>query len=208
MLKINVSANVDDLKRSLSRMEREQVPFAASKALNETANDVAKAITVQMDQYLDNPTPFTKAAYISNRGTFKGKFANKRNLVAILIPGKVQAEYLRYQIAGGLRLPKQKAILVPARAAPKNQYGNITRATRKSLIAGKKDYFTVGTRENRTPGIYQRVGKESSRPMAFYVDSAKYKAIFPIDKISSGVVRSRFPKRLQEAIQKAIATAR
>ncbi len=208
MLKINVSADVSDLKRRLSYIEREQVPFAASKALNETANDVAKAITVQMDQYLENPTPFTKAAYISNRGTFKGKFANKRNLVAILIPGKVQAEYLRFQIAGGIRTPKQKAILVPTRFAPKNQYGNISRATRKAFIAGKKDYFSAGKRENRTPGVYQKVNKETAKPMAFYVDSAKYKAIFPIDKISSGVVRSRFPKRLQEAIQKAIATAR
>lgn len=208
MLKINVSADLADIKRNLSIMQRDQVPFAASMALNETATDVARAITAQMDQYLDNPTPFTKSAYVSNRGKFKGKFANKRTLVAILIPGKVQAEYLRYQIAGGLRVPKQKAILVPTRIAPKNQYGNITRANRKALVSGKRRFFSAGIRENRTPGVYESVNSETARPMAFYVDSAKYKPIFPIDKISSGVVRTRFPKRLQESIKKAMATAK
>ena len=208
MLRLNVSADVADLKRKLSYIEREQVPFAASMAINETGNDVARAITAQMDQYLENPTPFTKAAYITSKGRFKGKFANKRNLVAILIPGKVQAEYLRFQIAGGTRTPKQKAILVPTRAAPKNQYGNLTKSTRKALIAGKRDFFSAGAREKKTPGIYKKIGTEEIQPMAFYVDSATYRPIFPIDKISAGVVRNRFPKNLQEAIKKALSTAR
>jgi hypothetical protein len=44
--------------------------------------------------------------------------------------------------------------------------------------------------------------------MAFYVESAEYKAIFPIDKIAGGVVNNRFKLRFNQALKRALATAR
>jgi len=206
-MRISVESNLKDLSRQLSYIQREQVPFAASVALNNVAGDVANAITAQMPRYLDNPIPFTMKAYQSRPGTFKGVRSTKRKLYVDIIPGKVQAEYLKFQIEGGTRLPKQTAIFVPTRVSPKNKYGNVPKGTRRKIIAGEGQYFSAGQREEKTPGVYRRVG-DKVEPMAFYVQQADYKPIFPIDKIAEGVVRNRFGLRFDQALKKALASAR
>jgi hypothetical protein len=206
-MRLNVSADLDDLKRKLSRVERDQLPFATSMAINNVAVDVANAITKQMERYLDNPTPFTLKAYQSRLGTFKGKRATKKSLVAIIEPGQIQAEYLKFQIAGGVRTPKQSMILVPTKQSPLNRYGNLSRANRKRLVDGKGKFFSVGRKENRTPAIYRR-DPTGITPMAVYVQEATYKPILPIYKIANGVVSNQFPKRVREALRRAMATAR
>jgi len=206
-MRFSVKADLDNLKRNLTRLERDQVPFAASLAINNLASDVANAITAQMDRYLDNPTPFTEKAYQMRPGTFRGQRASKRDLVAVVEPAKIQGEYLKYQIVGGTRLPKQTAILVPTRKAPLNKYGNLPKGRRKAMISGEKGFFSAGKREDKTPGIYKSLRK-TIQPMAFYVDQATYKPIFPIDKIAGGVIRNRFARRFQEALKRALSTAR
>ena len=205
-MNLSIKADFTQLTRKLNRVQREQVPFAISLTLNALAQDAANAITVQMDRYLDRPTPFTKKAYVGGRG-FKGKRASKRNLEAILIPGEVQAEYLKFQIAGGTRLPDKTAILVPTRAAGLNKYGNISRANQKKIAKGEGKFFKAGIREGKTPGVYKRTAKKIE-PYAFYVDSATYKPIFPIEKIANGVVQNRLKKQFQKALAKALQTAR
>ena len=201
----------DDLKRlskQLTTVQKEQIPFAVSIAINNVTSDVANALTVQMSRYLDNPTPFTLKTYQSRFGTFKGIKATKRKLYADMVPGKVQAEYLKWQIEGGVRKPKQKAIIVPTKLAPLNKYGNISPGNRKKIIAGKGQFFSAGQKEGKTPGIYKRIGDGRIQPMALYVERAEYKAIFPVDKIVGGVVKNRFGLRFEQALKRALATAR
>jgi hypothetical protein len=176
-------------------------------AINDVAADVANAVTKQMDRYLDNPTPFTQKAYQSRFGTFKGQRATKRKLYADIIPGQIQAEYLKYHIDGGTRTPFQKKIFVPTDNAPKNKFGNIARGLRKKMITGGGNFFSAGKREKKSPGIYYRKG-DRLIPMAFYVQQAEYKPIFPIDKIAGGVVKNRFGLRFDQALKRALASAR
>ena len=205
-MNLSIQADFTQLTKNLTAMQRQQVPFAIAQTLNGLADDAAKAITVQMDRYLDRPTSFTKKAYVGGRG-FKGKRATKKTLEAILIPGDIQAKYLKFQIAGGTRLPDQKAILVPTKLAPKNKFGNLSRGNRKRMVAGGADFFSAGNREGKTPGIYKRVGNRI-QPFAFYVDDARYEASFPIEKIAGGVVRNNMPRRFRDALAKAMASAR
>ena len=205
-MNLSLQADFTKLTKHLNRVQREQVPFAIAQTLNALAEDTANAITVQMDRYLENPTPFTKKAYTGGRG-FKGKRATKSNFEAILIPGDIQAQYLKFQIAGGTRRPQQSKILVPTRFAPKNKYGNLSRANRKRAVAGGGKYFTAGDREGRTPGIYKKVGTKI-QPFAFYVDDANYDPIFPIDKIATGIVKNRLQKQFEKALARALQTAR
>jgi hypothetical protein len=207
-MRFSVQNDLDRLSRRLTNIQREQVPFAASMAINDVAADVANAVTRQMDRYLDNPTPFTQKAYQSRLGTFKGNRATKRKLYADIIPGQIQAEYLKFQVEGGIRTPKQTAIFVPTQLAPKNKYGNVSRGNRKKFIAGKGQYFSAGERQDKTPGVYKRRGDRNIEPMAFYVQQANYDPIFPIDKIAGGVVKNRFGLRFDQALKRALASAR
>jgi hypothetical protein len=90
-MRFSVQSDLDRLSKKLTHQQKEQIPFATSLALNETANDVSRAITAQMDRYLDNPTPFTKQAYIGKNGKFRGDRSNKKRLFVDIKPGKVQA---------------------------------------------------------------------------------------------------------------------
>ena len=79
---------------------------------------------------------------------------------------------------------------------------------RKRMVAGEGKFFSAGQREEKTPGVYKRTGKETIQPMAFYVEQANYEPIFPIDKIAGGVVKNRFGLRFDQALKRALATAR
>lgn len=204
-MRISVKADLRNLTKQLTYTQREQVPFAASLALNNVAQDVMGEITSQMPNVLENPTPFTLRAY---RMLPRQNRATKGNLTVLIEPAKIQKEYLRYQIEGGTRMPSKAKIFVPTQLAPKNRYGNVSRANRERFIQGKGKYFTAGVRERKTPGIYLRTSGDRIEPMAFYVDQARYKAIFPVQEIAKGVVRSKFGRRFDEALKRALATAR
>jgi hypothetical protein len=119
-MRISVEADFANLKARLNRLQRDQLPFAASMAINQVAADVADEITKQMPNILDRPTPFTLKAFQFKGGTFRGIRANKRNLSALINPAEIQKQYLRFQIEGGTRTPKQSKIFVPSDKAPKN----------------------------------------------------------------------------------------
>ena len=57
-MNLNITTNLDEVRRRLSGLEK-QVNFAASKALNDTAREVRKAIPAGLRRSLDRPTPFT-----------------------------------------------------------------------------------------------------------------------------------------------------
>jgi hypothetical protein len=212
-MRIEIKDNLKEISKRLTYVQREQIPFAAAMALNDLAADVADELTKQMPNIFDRPTPFTLKTYQSMPGRFYGKRANKRSLTAIIDPtasnlGERRMSYLKYQIDGGTRLPIKKAILVPTSYAPKNKFGNLSRANRQKMTSSDGKLFSAGLREGKTPGVYKRIGKDKIQPFAFYVDQAEYKPIFPVDKIAVGVVRSKFNYRMQRALQRALASAR
>jgi len=95
---INIKSNIDEVIKQISIAKKEQIPYAISLAVNETAQDIATEVTEQMPRFIDRPTPFTLKAYLSASGKWKGKRANKRDLTAIIQAGEIQAEYLAFQV--------------------------------------------------------------------------------------------------------------
>ena len=135
-MRFSVQSDLDRLSKKLTHQQKEQIPFATSLALNETADDVARAFTAQMDQYFDEPTAFTKMTYLNRNGFFRGKRSHKKKLFVDIDPGKKQMEYLKYHIDGGTRTPFRKKIFVPTENAPRNKFGNVARGLRKKMITG------------------------------------------------------------------------
>ena len=58
-MEINVTVDIKDLTKNLKRIERRQIPFATSVALNNTAFKVRKAEQIQLPKKLDRPTKQT-----------------------------------------------------------------------------------------------------------------------------------------------------
>lgn len=121
---ISVKTNVDEFRAAIGRHFQDQIPFAAARAINDSAEAAQKAITAELPSIFDRPTPFTK------RSVKVLQRAGKTDLAAIVGLQPIQAQYLQLEQLGGIRTaaantrnPAQ-ALLERQQLGP-NSYGNI-----------------------------------------------------------------------------------
>ena len=100
----SVKTDVDKTLKGMSRLHRKQIPFAAALGLTNAAKNVAKVEQRMMVRQLDRPAQFTIRG-IRWEGARKAdyKLGQLHSRVFVM---PTQAEYLRYQIEGGMRTPK------------------------------------------------------------------------------------------------------
>jgi len=198
-----------------------QLPFAISRALNDTGFDIRNALNNSTRQYFKDPVPFTQRAFLVNR-------SNKRNLEVEVYAEQRRARYLRTLVHGGMRgqkpfelkflndasssIPKGSR-LVPA-AVRLTAAGNVSLATIRKIqeqlkSTGKNSVF-IGTPTggDRSAGVYQRMAKGRLKPLFVAIDKAAYRPIFPMLEIGSKVVDRRFGQYLRSHLEKALASAR
>lgn len=210
-MQISVKSDIKAATRYLTRIQRKQIPYATSRALNDTAFDARKAVQVQLPKKLDRPTPWTI------RGVRVGK-STKRRLTSSVYFMPDRAKYMKYQIAGGTRTNAAGTIVMP-KAINQNKYGNIPRGKVRKLLQ-RPDTF-IGTIKG-IPGVWQRGhiskrGKFSARTksrasnirlLVRFEDQATYQPRFPMKKIVTGVARSKFRRNFKRQLDAAVRSAR
>lgn len=137
----------------LNDFEKKHVPFAMSKALNETAFMARTSVMLAMRSFFDRPMPYTVNSLYVKKST-------KRDLNAQLFwkawasKGSSAEKYLEHNITGGARKPKRSELLlrqagvigndqwlVPAKSAPLNAYGNIKHSYVIKMISALQASF-------------------------------------------------------------------
>lgn len=205
---IRVDDNIAAFERQMSDFARSQLPFATALALNDTAAEVKDAEETEVEKALDRPTPFTR------RGLFVSR-ASKRKLTAIVGFKDTQAAYLAFQVAGGHRAPKGRAILVPV-GQRLNKYGNMPRSAVARMLK-RPDVFVASQSDPRTkhlrPGIYQRNSKKGRRGAApnllvAFEDGAKYRPRLRFDHVAERRASAMFERKFMHRLEQALATAR
>jgi hypothetical protein len=213
-MRISVQADLKELTKNLNYIQREQIPFAASKTLNELAYKISRQTMPEKadDTFEGGATSFTK------RG-FKYTKSNKRDLTATVFVDKAQAEYMKFMIQGGTRFPKKRAILVSTRFSKLNRYGNFPKGKVGEMLGDKNKFFSGQPKgqPNKPAGIWERYGRGSKaggqriRLVALYTQDAQYQPLFPFGTFAEGVVFSRndgFARRFRDNLERALATAR
>jgi hypothetical protein len=228
-MQLNITTNLADVRRQFAGLEK-QVNFAASKALNETAREVRKAIPAGLRRSLDRPTPFT-----AGEGATFVKPARRDSLVAEVLFKPRQASYLRYQVEGGVRSPTRRALRLPS-AVKLNEYGNLPRGIIQQLISVARKESRLGKRRSRRiqvsnkldlfygdprdvggrnfpPGIYKIVKLSPERsqlvPLIVFPETvARYRKRVDLLAIARPVVASAFSPAFARALREALATAR
>lgn len=207
---ISVKSNIDDVAKYLYGSQKNQIPFAASQALNTLAFKIAKQTMPQKadETFKGGATQFTK------RG-FNYKKSTKHNLVANVFVSDAQAKYMMFMVEGGTRLPEKKAILVSTKNSKLNSYGNIPRGTLQNMINDKSKYFKgipKGMQGSVHEGIWERYGRgKRIRMVAKYSGNAQYKPIFAFETFAEKVVFARsdgFAPLFMKNLERALATAR
>jgi len=196
---LNIKGDLKNITRHLNRVQKKQIPFAASLAINNTLKQVVKAEKAQIVKKLDRPTPFTVNA-------FKINWSKKHRLHGEVVIKPAQWKYLKYQIEGGTRT---KNPIVPTKDSKLNQYGNIM-----GIWSGAGSNKTLTKAKNKfanKAGVWHKTGGKRNpkiKLIAAFVRSATYKKRFPFYKIADGVARSQFKKNLRQSLHRALTTAR
>lgn len=198
MIELSVSFDTKEVEKMLTDLEKKQIPFAASQALNDTAFDARKALRVQTPRKLDRPTKFT----VDSFQVIKSK---KRNLVATVFIEEKRWKYLKWQIDGGTRRISGRGTGVPV-GAKLNKFGNI-RGRSRGLVKGKKQFIAT---IRGVAGVWEKLGsgRRQVKLMVVFKKSVNYKQRLPYAKIVEGVARNKFVKHFNRRLKQALKTAR
>ena len=197
---LDIRADIKGVTKHLNRIQRKQIPFAASVAINTTLKDVQRAEQKQMKTKLDRPTPQTIKA-------LRVKFSNKRNLQGEVFLLDWAAAYLKYQIQGGTRRTKGGTTAVPTKNARLNKYGNIP-GRRKGLVKRKTEF--IATIKGQA-GVWRRTGRGRKQVQLIhaFIKNPSYPAgRWPFYRIAKGVVDNKFKRNFHKALSQALRTAR
>jgi len=214
-MEISVKHDLKQMTKYLNKVEKKQIPFATTVALNDVAFGARTHLQRKAQQDLDNPTPWTLNG-------FRVVKANKRTLKALVyiagsrgLPGENQDrnKYMALQIQGGTRVPGQntkgRAIVIPTKHVPRNQYGNPKgRGVAKRIAQSKRGF---SGKIDETAGIWQNQGRgknATTRLMFRYKDSVSYRPRFHFHRDGRAFVRQRFGEALSRAMAQALATGR
>jgi len=228
---MGLSLTIDqDLSKATAWTARvqKQLPFATSVAINNVAFDVRKSLNQGTRGAFHQPVKFTQSAFLVQK-------SKKRSLIATVFAqdkkGKDRARYLRFGIKGGQRPQKgldvffargvpndgtipNGAFFIPTGLVKTNAAGNVTQATLKRISKGINSNpsggFFVGTPRggSRPPGIYRRSRAALQPYFIATTDKPDYRARFNIESISAKVVERRFGSHFNQALSKALSTAR
>jgi hypothetical protein len=215
---INISIDTSGINKAQAWLAQiqGQMPYAASRALNDAAKKVAEDLNKSTTQYFDRPTRFTQNAYrVSSR-------SSKANLVAEVRPKSIQERYLLPSIRGGVRpqRPSERRLggispaWRPGADARLNASGNMSKAAVVKAIKGGDPYFRLGEQRGKLrPGIYQRMGSGTMRryKVKSILSFNKLPNIprrWPIERIARGSLNASWTPLINRYLAEALRTAK
>lgn len=155
MITINVEADIKEATRHLDGVQRKQIPFAASVAINNTAKDVQGALSTET-RVFDRPKPLTTKGTYLKRST-KASLTAEVGLKQRMFGGPVN-EYLLAEVEGGTRAMKRSEILLqragilpagyqtrPGSGARMDSYGNMSRGQIVQILSYFKTFGGIET---------------------------------------------------------------
>lgn len=183
MIEISVKADVRETTRRLNDVQRKQLPFATSVALNKTANDVQAALGKSMSVF-DRPKSVTQKGVYVVRST-KAKLTAVVGLKSRATGAPPVAEYLAPNIEGGGRVDKRSEILLrnagvlpagmqtrPGPDARLDAYGNMSRGQIVQILSQFKAFGSIEQsgrgRSGGTKSARLNAGKRKPRSVSLF----------------------------------------
>lgn len=179
MLEISVRSNIKELSKKLSALAYKQLPFATSRAINDTVQDCRKGFGDATRKAFDNPVARTTNA-------LRYKNSTKRNLTAKVWinddPGKgiAPARYLSAEIMGGTRhqkrfekalqmrgLMKSGSFAMPGDSVPRDANGNVPGSFYVRILSYLGAFGEQGYRANMTDKTRRRIAGMKRSPRGF-----------------------------------------
>ena len=173
-----------------------QIPFAASRALNDTAFDARREI--------QNET-LPEALTLRNRFTERSIAVNKAKKTSLVSEAGSLSWFVARLVTGGTTRARRgflhngrRYLFIPARRTPR---GKVPKSR------GSATPFVIES-SNGTLLLVERRSARRLVTLGFLVDQTTHDAEIPWERDVERVVREQFPRRFAENMEKAIRTAR
>ena len=195
-MKMSVATNIAEVMASVRKVQS-QIPFAQSKALNDTAFQIRRQIV--QHTYPDSFT-VRNSRFIST--VLRVERASKTNLNARVFD-RLGRDYLERQAKGGTKTPQGNHIAIPGvQNTARTAGGAIPKAIRPRSLLNRKDIFKTDTL------IYQRLPQQPPKILYILEPSANIPKRFPFYEDATKVANEKFSANYKAALQHAMRTAR
>lgn len=156
-MNISINSNIGDAVKKVSALHRDIVPKATRNTVNDLAFQFREEIGREWEQTFDKPVKFTtsKSAWTVNKATVASQIAS-----VTLKPR--QAQYMQYQLRGGTRTPKNKALAKPYETM-KAKHGGFMRNWRKEFAKPHRFTGIPKGQPYLSSGLYKRVGATTKK---------------------------------------------
>lgn len=193
-MEIILKDNIKQFTRWLDDVQKKQVPFATSRALNDTAVDGQNSVVAAIPHVFNN----RKKWWLKQQPTgIKVRFSKKDNLHAAV---HTSAYFADIQEKGGTKSPRSsKNLAIPTNFVPKKYR---TSHGAKEMLDERSNVF-------RTPkGIFRRDRKGATTLLWSFATSAKVPKRFGFFDILEKAVKRRFADNFKKRIDQALASAK
>lgn len=215
-MEINIKSNVKKFKRELKDFQKKQIPFATSRALNQTGQLVLKQLQRKASTVFEGGATASTLRVFNPPGkgkTLKGnyyniRFSTKRDLTTTIKLPDWAENYLKYQIDGGTRTKKGIDLFIPTRNINVNKFGNIP--GKQSKVRGNTKNTFVGEIKG-IKGLWKRHGKGKNKSVKLLIafeDTAQYQKKFHYYDYTNKIVAVHFKRKMQISLAQAIKTAK
>ena len=242
-----ISAHIDiDLRRfeaKLTSAQRKDLPKATVMALNWLAYDGMKDVRAKMKVVFDRPTPYALRGIMYDKATLQNRTAAVVATGDRTKGGLPATAFLGPEIHGGMRRHKafeeqligrglmaRNEVAVPARMAPLDRYGNISKgflnrvmrdlridyrgagatrvpknSSRRKRKAKPNQYFVPQGRSDLIKGIWFSGRGEGGRdfyPVILFVKATSYRERLKLNEIVADLVRHKKDRTFRRAFKK------
>lgn len=179
MFVVSARVKADTATAHLNVLERKQLPFAYSLAVNRTAKLVKPAEIDKMRAVFDRPTPYTLNSLYVKPGT-KANPTAKVWLKYDTFKGTPAEKYLLPQIDGGSRSHKrfERALqgvgvmpkgyyCIPGKFAQMDNYGNWSRGQIIKILSYFRAFPESGYRANMTDAARRRLARGTKKKRGY-----------------------------------------
>lgn len=235
---LDISTNAETIVARFVDMAERQVPYAISRAINDTALDVLTDTPTYMQSIFDRPTPYALNSFMIYRGTKedptarieqKPQVQGKTYLETEATGGQRKRTALESYLASRLAYGGILAAVLPADNARINQYGNWDRGQINQVLSGLKAAYdplnnaTPASQKRKgrkktsyfipksglPPGIYRRDSSGHLGIIAAFIESSpQYQPRFDFQGNAAKVVAQKLPDHFATRFREALATAR
>lgn len=215
VIRIELSTKgLEEMRRKVAQLDAKNLGYALSRAVNDTAAEVAKGLNTATtsSRYFDQPVkPFTQRAFAVTQRS------SRYRLEAEVAARPIQARYLTPSIRGGRRpqRPSESRLLAgsnlpawsPGSGARRTAGGDISVTTLAKAVAGastaRSGYFRLDEQRGKLPpGIYQQAGKRKVKQIIKFQNLPIVPRRFPIDDIALQIIDKQWPLSINNWIEK------